>query len=68
TCTAITRLRWVKGHSGDPGNEGANQLARFANKKKDPDLIDLTAPPELRTQGAKLKVMTQAMAYKIIRK
>ncbi|PBK94269.1 hypothetical protein ARMGADRAFT_1029410 [Armillaria gallica] len=55
-------------HSGNPGNEGADQLARIASEKTVPDLIDLTIPPELRTQGAKLAAMTQAMAYKIIRK
>ncbi len=63
-----TRLTWVKGHSGTPGNEGANMLAGIASMREEPDLVDLTIPPELRTCGAKLAVMTQAKAYEIIRK
>lgn len=65
---ALTRLRWVKGHSRDPGNEGADQLAGIASGKTDPDIIDLTIPPELKTQGAKLPAMTQSTAYRKIRK
>lgn len=61
-------LRWVKGHSGDPGNEGADRLARIASEKMDPDIVDLTIPPGLRVRGAKLAAMTRSKAYRIIRK
>ncbi|KAK0479494.1 hypothetical protein IW261DRAFT_1551350 [Armillaria novae-zelandiae] len=63
-----TRLKWVKGHSGNPGNEGADILAGLASRKKTPDLIDLTIPPELRTRGAKLAALSQGTAYEIIKK
>lgn len=67
-CTTKTILRWVKGYSGNPGNEGADRLAGIASAKTTPDMIDLTIPPELRTRGAKLAAMMQATAYKIIRR
>ncbi|KAK0432570.1 hypothetical protein EV421DRAFT_2000587 [Armillaria borealis] len=67
-CTAPTKLRWVKGHSGNPGNEGADRLAGIVSEMITPDMVDLTIPPELRTRGTKLAAMTQSTAYKIIRK
>ncbi|KAK0470844.1 hypothetical protein IW261DRAFT_1553664 [Armillaria novae-zelandiae] len=67
-CTMPTRLRWVKGHSGDPGNDGADCLARAATEKDAPDIVDLTIPPVLKMRGARLVALTQTMAYKIIRK
>ncbi len=66
--TAETHLEWVKGHSGNQGNEGANKLAGEASRRPQPDIVDLTIPPELKVRGAKLKTMIQATAYKIIQK
>ncbi|KAK0471380.1 hypothetical protein IW261DRAFT_1553545 [Armillaria novae-zelandiae] len=64
---APTRLIWVKGHSGNPGNEGADKLAGLASRRQNVDLVDTTIPPELRTRGAKLSALTQATSYEIIR-
>ncbi|KAF8912565.1 hypothetical protein CPB85DRAFT_1220060, partial [Mucidula mucida] len=66
--TAETHLEWVKGHSGDHGNDGADKLAGEASRRQEPDIVDLTIPPELKVRGAKLKALTQATAYKMIRK
>ncbi|KAK0468577.1 hypothetical protein IW261DRAFT_1346029, partial [Armillaria novae-zelandiae] len=68
TQSTATRLVWVKGHSGNLENEGADKLAGIVSVREETDLVDLTIPPELQTHGAKLEAMTQAKAYKIIRK
>ncbi|KAK0476382.1 hypothetical protein IW261DRAFT_1317388, partial [Armillaria novae-zelandiae] len=59
---------WVKDHSGNLGNEGTDRLTGLASIWKDTDLVDTTIPPELRTRGAKLSMLTQATAYEIMRK
>jgi ribonuclease HI len=65
---AETVLSWVKGHSGDVGNEAADILAGEGSRKPDEDVIVDTADAALLLPGAKLKAMTQSLAYKIIRK
>ncbi|OJT10530.1 Transposon TX1 uncharacterized 149 kDa protein [Trametes pubescens] len=64
---APTLFRWVKGHDGHPGNEGADRLAGMAARKPTCDDVDLTIPLPLRLSGAKLTAMTQRLAYRAIR-
>ena len=65
--TATTRFKWVRGHSGDHGNEESDRLAKEGAEKANPDDLDLHIPEEYTVQGAKLSAMTQALAYKGIR-
>ncbi|KAJ6574138.1 ribonuclease H-like domain-containing protein [Mycena capillaripes] len=65
---APTEFIWVKGHSGVAGSEEADKLAGEGSRKADEDEINVEALTSLVLPGAKLKMMTQAKAYKIIRK
>ena len=65
--TAKTAFKWTKGHAGDQGNEGSDQLAKVGANKDRVDVLDVSIPPEYDLQGAKLATLSQKKAYRGIR-
>jgi ribonuclease HI len=65
--TAPTTFQWVKGHFGIEGNEKADRLADEGRLKDSSPIVDLGIPRNLLVPGAKLKNITQSLAYRIIR-
>lgn len=51
---AVMTFQWVKGHSGNTGNEECDSLAKEGANKDKPDLLPLDIPSQYNLQGAKL--------------
>lgn len=62
-----TSLTWVKGHSGNEGNEEADKLAGDGAKltQRDPN-FQLNHPPDLTVSGAAIAKLEQQDFYQII--
>ena len=60
---APTHFKWVKGHSGIKGNEGADRLAGEGARKPIPDEIDTSVPSNFDPTGVRLHSLTQHLAY-----
>ncbi len=65
--SAPTTFRWIKGHTGIQGNDGADRLAKSGSELQ--IAIPLRqAPKQYLREGAALAGLTQKLAYKGIRK
>lgn len=65
--SAVTTLRWVKGHSRVEGNEGADELAKEGALKAAPFRPVSLPKSKYMRSGAALDKMTQSRAYKGIK-
>ncbi len=63
TRSAPTTFEWVKGHSGEEGNEEADRLAGEGAEKPAVDPLSTEIPDIWNLTGAKLASLTQALAY-----
>ena len=62
--SAPTTFTWVKSHRGNQGNKESDRLTKEGANKQTPDELDLDVPDEFNVQGAKLRTITQALAYR----
>jgi len=56
-------FQWIKGHTGNQGNEGSDQLAKQGVEMLETGTLNLEIPTEFDMQGAKLATLTQVKAY-----
>ncbi|KAJ7055967.1 hypothetical protein C8F01DRAFT_1257787 [Mycena amicta] len=67
--TAPTLFEWVKGHSNNLGNDGADALANQGAAKPDAsDRVDTVIPPELTLPGVQLSCLTQSKITKLLKR
>ncbi|EIW64291.1 RnaseH-domain-containing protein [Trametes versicolor FP-101664 SS1] len=65
--SAPVTFKWVKGHSGVPGNDGADELAKAGASLEAQQTSSLPPPPRgFVATGVKMTALTQKMAYKSI--
>ncbi|KAI0715291.1 hypothetical protein C8Q76DRAFT_603527, partial [Earliella scabrosa] len=64
--SAPTTFRWVKGHSGVAGNEGADELAKRGMEEGRETQLP-PCPERFLRKGARLAALTQRLAYSGIR-
>jgi ribonuclease HI len=64
---AKTSFEWVKGHSGEKGNEGADEQAKNGCAKESPDKINNVEKFGINPQGIKLRALTRSLAYRALK-
>ncbi|KAI0779131.1 hypothetical protein BC629DRAFT_1289949 [Irpex lacteus] len=64
---ATTTFQWIKGHSGDEGNEKADRLAAEGAALPLPQSRDLGTKQQFLPGGAQLSALTQADIYRGLR-